>query len=179
MPVCVFGVCLCQPGYAYKGPECVEQENPRLTLEAVPQCYGTSCACPKGYSYNGDLQSCDFEYVNIPAQDVHCDLSDSSQCGMHASCIFDAGYDHSTCQCDRDFIGDGFECEAFSSEAIDSYECSRHSQCILDEKCVLTFANSQFAYKCVVRDPLKISGGLVQDYDVTKAPTRPGKFLKK
>ena len=89
-------------------------------------------------------------YLFIFYEDVHCDLHDGSQCGLDAKCIYEPQYDHSTCQCNKGFVGDGFECEKFH-QTIDKSDCTRHSQCVNDEKCVVVSSNlSDFFYKCLV-----------------------------
>ena len=89
-------------------------------------------------------------YLIIFYEDVHCDLHDGSQCGLDAKCIYEPQYDHSTCQCNKGFVGDGFECEKFH-QTIDKSDCTRHSQCVNDEKCVVVSSNlSDFFYKCLV-----------------------------
>ena len=114
-----------------------------------------------------------FQFVS----EVHCDLRDGSQCGSNAECTYDGGYDHSICKCDEGFVGDGFECEPFEESLKDS-ECTRHSQCLLDEKCVMVYKSSNFAFECVRRDPSDLNGGLTKDtITTTKAPI-PGLFMK-
>ena len=92
----------------------------------------------------------ELSYSIILYEDVHCDLHDGSQCGLDAKCIYEPQYDHSTCQCNKGFVGDGFECEKFH-QTIDKSDCTRHSQCVNDEKCVVVSSNlSDFFYKCLV-----------------------------
>ena len=75
-------------------------------------------------------------------------MHDGSQCGLDAKCIYDPEYDHSTCHCNKGFVGDGFECEIFH-QIVDKSECTRHSQCMMDEKCVLVSNLPNFLFKCI------------------------------
>ena len=160
-PKCIFGTCICPLYKILDGTKCVEDYSSfSRTAKAIPQCYGTSCACPKGYEFNNVKKSCEFTNIIIPSTEVHCDLNYATQCGTHGQCVYDAGYDHSICQCNEGYIGDGFECEYLGVDLEDS-ECSRDSQCLLDEKCVLQSENGNFVRSCARRLPEDINGGLV------------------
>lgn len=165
--VCAFGVCVCAKGYILGSLNvCEENEGELDKVQAIPQCYGNACACPKGYIYSEDDLSCNFDFIPIPAEDVHCDKF-GFQCGPNAKCIYEPTQDHSTCQCNKGYIGDGFECEPFNAIQSGWSECKRHSQCYPNEKCVVIFENSQFVFKCKTRDPSEISGGLTEDIETT------------
>lgn len=116
--------------------------------------------------------------LTFASLDVYCDLNSGSQCGYRAKCVYDSGYDHSTCICDVGYIGDGFECEAFK-EDIQPGDCTRHSHCLLDEKCVLSPKSGSYSFICVQRDPQGVSGGLqkndnpVETQVVEQKPSKP------
>lgn len=96
-------------------------------------------------------------------------MADGSQCGLFGECIYDPGRDHSTCQCNSGYVGDGFECEQFLHD-IDASECTRNNQCARGQNCALVSEGPKLAYKCVTPE---IGEGLVEDIEATTAEAKP------
>ena len=106
----------------------ISQFNFKIGYEtpvAEPVCYDNDCTCSKGYKYSETLQVCQNFQIEFPADQVFCD-NDGAQCSRDARCVYDRSNDHSVCECNEGFVGDGFDCQKIM---LRERQCQRNKDC--------------------------------------------------